>query len=574
MHTLDEAVGTILSSSRVPIHRGGKNLIDDRYFTILTAAFDESRMSVENLGRMKIVLETVICAQVPMTLDVLVGLLGLKTLNQANALLQPLRSVLNVIEATGLVTTLHASFPDYMLTQDRSGAFHCMPEMRHLALAKSCLQMIDQVEPKFNICALTSSYVSDNEVEDLNVRVIQAISPGLMYASQYWSAHLGLGAFQNEFVTIIHRFLSENLLIWMEILNLTKNMRLGTNIIRQVEKWCSEQFVPSDVMRIARDAGQFVSVYVANPVCQSTPHIYVSMLAFWPRSRPVSVAYEPKTRGMRSPKVSAIDRRQLVLLATWKVSSDPAYSLSLTPDGARIAAATRVSIDLLDTSTGDGVIHIQGPETMGVQAIAMSPDGTRITLLLQGHSQGLNYTLKSSIQTEMIEEVLKPTPTVLCIAFSPDGSQIAFGLSGGNIHVYPSQKGDRVLDPLGGHTGEVSSIYFSPNGLFLASGSYDGTIRVWDAKSGQTVGNPFQGHTGYVLSVSYSPDGARLASASSNSTIQVWDPLTGQTVLSPLNKHSDWVRTVTISPDDALIASGSNDKTIRVYDAHTDQTVH
>ncbi|CAE6503866.1 unnamed protein product [Rhizoctonia solani] len=237
MGTLDEAVAAIIGSGSMPIESGDENAIDELYLTILTAAFSKSGMSQANKGRMGVILETVICAAEPMTLDVLTGVLGLGSSKQARGLLQPLRSVLNVNETTGLVTTLHASFPEFMLSQDRSKRFHCILGTRHVELAEACLQMIEAVEPKFNICGLRSSYMLDNEVENLNKRVSQAISPGLLYACRYWSSHICLGEYRDKLVDLVRNFFIARLLLWMEILNLTQCMRFGTSIVRDAGIW-------------------------------------------------------------------------------------------------------------------------------------------------------------------------------------------------------------------------------------------------------------------------------------------------------------------------------------------------
>ncbi|KAG8755489.1 hypothetical protein FRC11_005986 [Ceratobasidium sp. 423] len=238
MQTLNEAVSAILDSTSAPMGHGDETAIDTLYSTIITAAFDKSRISEANRTRMQNVLETVICAQEPMTTNAIAGILSLENAKQVDALLRPLRSVLNVAESTGLVTTLHASFPDFMFSSRRSGTFYCTQAKRHLSLSESCLRMIDTVEPKFNICGLPSSYLFDSEVDDLDERVRRSISSGLVYACRYWSAHLHLGEYHDGLVDIIHKFFATRLLIWMEILNLTKNMHLGTSIIREAENWC------------------------------------------------------------------------------------------------------------------------------------------------------------------------------------------------------------------------------------------------------------------------------------------------------------------------------------------------
>ncbi|EUC56230.1 vegetative incompatibility protein HET-E-1, partial [Rhizoctonia solani AG-3 Rhs1AP] len=91
--SLEDAVNTILRSASVPMEAGDERPIDELYSTILDAAFQRSKRRLEDKRRMKDVLETVICAQEPMTLDDLAGVLGLQGAKQVEAVLQPLRSV-------------------------------------------------------------------------------------------------------------------------------------------------------------------------------------------------------------------------------------------------------------------------------------------------------------------------------------------------------------------------------------------------------------------------------------------------------------------------------------------------
>ncbi|CAE6449173.1 unnamed protein product, partial [Rhizoctonia solani] len=317
--TLDEAMDVIMRPIAGTMEREDENAIDDLYATILGAAFTKSGLTKANTLRMRSVLETVICAMEPLTLEGIAGLTGLGSGEQVDALLMPLRSVLNVKQTTGLVTTLHASFPDFMLSPQRSGTYYSRPRIRHATMAEACLRAIDTTEAKFNICALPSSYLADNEVDNLDSQVSKLISPGLVYACRYWSAHLKIGEHRVELINIVSSFFSSRLLLWMEILNLTKYMRYSTAVIQDAEKWCNEKNVPEDLARLAHDAAQFVSVYANHPVSQSTPHIYASMLPFWPRSRPISAAYMPRTSGLVKPTGTAIDRRRLALIATWKV---------------------------------------------------------------------------------------------------------------------------------------------------------------------------------------------------------------------------------------------------------------
>ncbi|CCO36503.1 Vegetative incompatibility protein HET-E-1 [Rhizoctonia solani AG-1 IB] len=566
--TLEEAVSTICSSVSIPAQRG--NPIDILYLTVLKAAFERSNMSKDNLKRTKDILEMVICAIEPMTPDAIAGLLNLKSGKQVSALIQPLRSVLNVPKATGVVITLHASFPDFMLSTERSSEFCCAQETRHTLMAKACLQMVEAIEPRFNICTLPSSYLLDNDVEHLDKRASELISPGLMYACRYWTAHLRLGEAGSKLMESVRDFFSLWLLLWMEVMNLGKYMRYGTRIVQDAEKWCAEHKAPEDLIALVNDAFQFVSVFASNSVSKSTPHIYVSMLPFWPRSRPISTTYMPRTSGLVQPTGTAINRRQLALIATWKVSTRNVESMSLTADGGRLVVPSENSIEVYDTTTGESVLSLTDERAESVDYVAVSPDGTTAVFSREDDTAYLWDMKNGGTVTQLLPDNISG---IISIAFSCDGSCIACGLKNGDVYICRMQQETGCIVRLTGHNDWVRSVVFSPSGLHLAAGSGDKTVRVWNVQTGQPVGEPFEGHTDWVMSVLYSDDGSRLASSSRDNTIRVWDPQTGQTMVGPLKGHSHNVSSVSFSPGGAFIASGSRDHTIRVYDAHTGHTV-
>ncbi|CAE6446073.1 unnamed protein product, partial [Rhizoctonia solani] len=165
---------TILDGSRSHENMEHKE-IDQLYTTILGAAFNDALLRSVERDDMQQVLHTVICAREPLTVRGLSELLRMNSVERVRSALRPLWSVLHVIEASELVGTLHASFPDFIFDSARSEGYHCDANAYNRQLAERCFECISGTKPQFNICGLESSYLPDESVPDLEDRVIKSI---------------------------------------------------------------------------------------------------------------------------------------------------------------------------------------------------------------------------------------------------------------------------------------------------------------------------------------------------------------------------------------------------------------
>jgi hypothetical protein len=212
------------------------NEIDILYTNILAHALEDQGWELWEKENIILVLHTAICIRQPMIPEAMARLLGLNDDKELLLGLEHLRSVIHVSESTGLVSALHASFPDYMLNQERSGRFFCDETKHHLLLAKRCFDVMRD-SLRFNICDLESSYIFDGSVPNLLERIDKAITPQLLYACLHWGNHLVYTKASHELCTLIHEFLSVQLLFSMEVLNLHSTVHSIIAMMYQVEAW-------------------------------------------------------------------------------------------------------------------------------------------------------------------------------------------------------------------------------------------------------------------------------------------------------------------------------------------------
>ena len=117
---------------------------------------------------------------------------------------------------------------------------------------------------------------------------------------------------------------------------------------------------------------------------------------------------------------------------------------------------------------------------------------------------------------------------VRCVAYSPDGTQVATASMDSTIKLWDARTGAEIKT-LRGQGGSVYQVVFSPDGTRIASNSSDRTIRIWDVRTGETT-KKLEGHKHYILTIAFNSDGTQLLSASDKTTIRLWDVASGQEI--------------------------------------------
>jgi hypothetical protein len=137
------------------------------------------------------------------------------------------------------IIPLHTSFRDFLTSKDKSGDFYVDDRDAHDQLAHSCLNLLlDPVDGlKFNICELETSYLANDDVEDLKTRVDQHIPPALLYACRFWDDHLKQTDFKTDLFRKVETLFKEKFLFWLEALSLTRNIGLAPSAFATLNIW-------------------------------------------------------------------------------------------------------------------------------------------------------------------------------------------------------------------------------------------------------------------------------------------------------------------------------------------------
>jgi hypothetical protein len=173
-------------------------------------------------------LHNIISALQPLTIPVHAELVAINTddkdVDAAKHFIGALHAVLYIRD--GRVYTYHKSFSDFILDEKRCGVqLACNLGVQHAVLSHSCLRVMT-ASLCFNICDLTSSYLFDSEVENLEQLVEENIlsNAGLEYACRYWTSHLvgvpTIGSDARDLQEKLHDFGLEKIIFWIEAMNL------------------------------------------------------------------------------------------------------------------------------------------------------------------------------------------------------------------------------------------------------------------------------------------------------------------------------------------------------------------
>ena len=318
---------------------------------------------------------------------------------------------------------------------------------------------------------------------------------------------------------------------------------------------------------------------------------------------------------------------------TFRAHSDTVLALDFNPDGRRLLSRSYDgTLKVWNVENGSDSLVFEGHQE-SVEDVACSPNGK---LIASACGDGVIKVWEASTGREKValgkrarrggsfaiaggrRRVTSGAGLASCIAFRPDGQQLASGYDDGVIKVWEANTGREVIATMG-HEAMIFDLDYTPDGQHIVSGSIDGIIKVWEADKASeclcidinaSIENTKPRHES-VTGVAMNPKGGSFVGGGSTGTLKVWDPRTGKEIFAARNKvpvecvafnpngqefasghrdgsvirwnaatgerlqtysgHSKFVSDVSYSPDGQLIVSCSYDRTIKIWDRDTER---
>jgi hypothetical protein len=186
------------------------------YSLVLSAALDPNECTSREILMTKKILGTIIAMRESLSLYDLASLLGVAP-NGIWENTDRIRAVVNVppIGENGVVSTLHASFVDFLTTSGRAPEnIRITLSSAHRDLANGCLKMMNS-GLHFNIADCKTSHLLNSE------QPLAMIAAPLKYASLHWAHHIDGGDDATPLLPDLEKFLFEKFLFWLEVLSVS-----------------------------------------------------------------------------------------------------------------------------------------------------------------------------------------------------------------------------------------------------------------------------------------------------------------------------------------------------------------
>lgn len=312
----------------------------------------------------------------------------------------------------------------------------------------------------------------------------------------------------------------------------------------------------------------------------------------------LEVDKKAKARGWDDAAIDALSMTMPFFTST--AHEDEVWAGAWSPDGKRVATASRDTTIRVWNASGTGKTTAFAGHTEGIVSLSWNPDGTKFlsashdktariwnaespsdSIVLAGHDEPLTMAVWSRDGHRVLTASYDGTARiwnadgagspvvlkghekpVLFASFSPDGSHVVTASEDLTARVWDSD-GKNPPVVLVGHTEVVATARWSSDGKQILTGSHDRTARIWNADgSGSAI--TLEGHRAPITDVAWTPDSKRVATASMDGSVAVFPAAGGDKPLF-LTGHDSGVTTLEWDFDGKRLLTASVDRTARIW---------
>ncbi|KAF9462782.1 hypothetical protein BDZ94DRAFT_1165108 [Collybia nuda] len=212
---------------------GGDSQLDNLYSQILHHSLLYQDATV--LERFQTILGIVLTVKKPLLMSTLGALCLEHNMDIVKSILMPLGAVLHGVTSESVpIYTLHTSFRDFLMNENRSGIFHVEAKKANKNVTSGCLaSMLNKLQ--FNICQLQTSCELNQDVVDMEKRIKDHIPDDLSYACTFWAEHLEDSDYAGQ--AEVNKFLNTKLLSWLEVLSVMGLTKSAMGSLQKLYRW-------------------------------------------------------------------------------------------------------------------------------------------------------------------------------------------------------------------------------------------------------------------------------------------------------------------------------------------------
>ena len=255
--------------------------------------------------------------------------------------------------------------------------------------------------------------------------------------------------------------------------------------------------------------------------------------------------------------------------AAAKESEKPLKGVAFSPDGALVATVGEDQLIHTWDGTSGAAVDVSASAGAALTAVAFKSGGKIITVDATKKSAVWDLPAEWPIVRTIgsLDDAGTLVDRVTALDFSPDGKLLAVGSGepsrSGEVKLFDVASGQLLRALKDPHSDTVNCVAFSPDGQQLATCAADRFIKLWGTAEGKFI-RSFEGHTHHVLGVSWRADGRVLVSSGADLVLKVWDARTGDQLRTAQNLFTKEVTSVNFLADGELVVASGGDSKVRV----------